>query len=96
LASDKEASSVSSSSGLFIFLGVLFAILIMLFVIKTKRQKEQKELIDSISTDKEKPYSEVYSAKASPAIEEETIKDINLSDTTINLSDKDQKPTHFD
>jgi len=38
----------------------------------------------------------VYSAKASPAIEEETIKDINLSDTTINLSDKDQKPTHFD
>ena len=96
LASDKEASSVSSSSGLFIFLGVLFAILIMLFVIKTKRQKEQKELIDSISTDKEKPYSEVYSAKASQAIEEETIKDINLSDTTINLSDKDQKPTHFD
>ena len=96
LASDKEASSVSSSSGLFILLGVLFAILIMLFVIKTKRQKEQKELIDSISTDKEKPYSEVYSAKASPAIEEETIKDINLSDTTINLSDKDQKPTHFD
>jgi pilus assembly protein FimV len=96
LASDKEASSVSSSSGLFIFLGVLFAILIMLFVIKTKRQKEQKELIDSISTDKEKPYSEVYSAKASPAIEEGTIKDINLSDTTINLSDKDQKPTHFD
>jgi pilus assembly protein FimV len=96
LASDKEASSVSSSSGLFIFLGVLFAILIMLFVIKTKRQKEQKELIDSISTDKEKPYSEVYSAKASPAIEEEAIKDINLSDTTINLSDKDQKPTHFD
>jgi hypothetical protein len=96
LASDKEASSVSSSSGLFIFLGVLFAILIMLFVIKTKRQKEQKELIDSISTDKEKPYSEVNSAKASPAIEEGTIKDINLSDTTINLSDKDQKPTHFD
>ena len=96
LASDKEASSVSSSSGLFIFLGVLFAILIMLFVIKTKRQKEQKELIDSISTDNEKPYSEVHSAKASPAIEEGTIKDINLSDTTINLSDKDQKPTHFD
>jgi pilus assembly protein FimV len=96
LASDKEASSVSSSSGLFIFLGVLFAILIMLFVIKTKRQKEQKELIDSISTDKEKPYSKVHSAKASPAIEEGTIKDINLSDTTINLSDKDQKPTHFD
>jgi hypothetical protein len=96
LASDKEASSVSSSSGLFIFLGVLFAILIMLFVIKTKRQKEQKELIDSISTDKEKLYSEVHSAEASPAIEEGTIKDINLSDTTINLLDKDQKPTHFD
>ena len=96
LASDKEASSVSSSIGLFIFLGVLFAILIMLFVIKTKRQKEQKELIESISTDKEKLYSEVHSSEASPAIEEGTIKDINLSDTTINLSDKDQKPTHFD
>jgi pilus assembly protein FimV len=96
LASDKEASSVSPSSGLFIFLGVLFAILIMLFVIKTKRQKEQKELIDSISTDKENLYSEVHSAEASPAIEEGTIKDINLSDTTINLLDKDQKPTHFD
>lgn len=96
LASDKEASSVSSSIGLFIFLGALFAILIMLFVIKTKRQKEQKELIESISTDKEKLYSEVHSSEASPAIEEGTIKDINLSDTTINLSDKDQKPTHFD
>ena len=96
LASDKEASSVSSSIGLFIFLGVLFAILVMLFVIKTKRQKEQKELIESISTDKEKLYSEVHSSEASPAIEEGTIKDINLSDTTINLSDKDQKPTHFD
>ena len=96
LASDKEASSVSSSIGLFIFLGVLFAILIMLFVIKTKRQKEQKELIESISIDKEKLYSEVHSSEASPAIEEGTIKDINLSDTTINLSDKDQKPTHFD
>lgn len=96
LASDKEASSVSSSIGLFIFLGVLFAILIMLFVIKTKRQKEQKELIESISTDKEKLYSKVHSSEASPAIEEGTIKDINLSDTTINLSDKDHKPTHFD
>ncbi len=88
LASDKEASSVSSSNGLFIFLGVLFAILIMLFVIKTKRQKEQKELIDSISTDKEKFYSEEYSVEAS----KDSIKDT----TTINSSDTDQKPTHFD
>jgi pilus assembly protein FimV len=96
LASDKEASSVSSSSGLFIFLGVLFAILVMLFVIKTKRQKEQKELIDSISTDKEKLYSEVHSVEASPAINGDTIKDINLSDTTGNLLDTDQKPTHSD
>ena len=96
LASDKEASSVSSSSGLFIFLGVLFAILVMLFVIKTKRQKEQKELIDSISTDKEKLYSEEHSVEASPAINGDTIKDINLSDTTGNLSDTDQKPTHSD
>ena len=96
LASDKEASSVSSSSGLFIFLGVLFAILVMLFVIKTKRQKEQKELIDSISTDKEKLYSEEHGVEASPAINGDTIKDINLSDTTGNLSDADQKPTHSD
>ena len=96
LASDKEASSVSSSSGLFIFLGVLFAILIMLFVIKTKRQKEQKELIDSISTDKEKLYSEVQSIKVPSAIDEDTIKDMNLSETTPNLSDKDQKSTHSD
>ena len=96
LASDKEASSVSSSSGLFIFLGVLFAILIMLFVIKTKRQKEQKDLIDSISTDKEKLYSEVQSIKVPSAIDEDTIKDMNLSETTPNLSDKDQKSTHSD
>jgi pilus assembly protein FimV len=96
LASDKEASSVSSSNGLFIFLGVLFAILVMLFVIKTKRQKEQKELIDSISTDKEKLYSEEHSVEASPAINADTIKDINLSDTTLNLSDTDQKPTNSD
>ena len=96
LASDKEASSVSSSNGLFIFLGVLFAILVMLFVIKTKRQKEQKELIDSISTDKEKLYSEVHSVEASSAINGDTIKDINLSDTTLNLSDTDQKPTNSD
>jgi predicted membrane protein len=87
---------VSSSNGLFIFLGVLFAILVMLFVIKTKRQKEQKELIDSISTDKEKLYSEEHSVEASPAINADTIKDINLSDTTLNLSDTDQKPTNSD
>ena len=96
LASDKEASSLSSSSGLFIFLGVLFAILIMLFVIKTKRQKEQKDLIDSISTDKEKLYSEMQSIKVPSAIVEDTIKDMNLSETTPNLSDKDQKSTHSD
>lgn len=96
LASDKEASSVSSSSGLFILLGVLFAILIMLFVIKTKRQKEQKELIDSISTYKEKLYSEVQSIKVPSAIDEDTINDMNLSETTPNLSDKDQKSTHSD
>ena len=96
LASDKEASSVSSSSGLFIFLGVLLAILIMLFVIKIKRQKEQKELIDSMSIDKDKLYSEVAGSEASPIKEQSTIEDIDLSGTTINLSDKDQKPTHFD
>ena len=96
LASDKEASSVSSSSGLFIFLGVLLAILIMLFVIKIKRQKEQKELIDSMSIDKDKLYSEVAGSEASPIKEQSTIEDIDLSGTTSNLSDKDQKPTHFD
>ena len=96
LASDKEASSVSSSSGLFIFLGVLLAILIMLFVIKIKRQKEQKELIDSMSVDKDKLYSEIAGSEAPPIKEQSTIEDIGLSGTTSNLSDKDQKPTHFD
>ena len=96
LASDKEASSVSSSSGLFIFLGVLLAILIMLFVIKIKRQKEQKELIDSMSVDKDKLYSEIAGSEAPPIKEQSTIEDIDLSGTTSNLSDKDQKPTHFD
>lgn len=96
LASDKEASSVSSSSGLFIFLGVLLAILIMLFVIKIKRQKEQKELIDSMSVDKDKLYSEIAGSEAPPIKEQSTIQDIDLSGTTSNLSDKDQKPTHFD
>ncbi|CAM8335480.1 type IV pilus assembly protein FimV [Candidatus Methylopumilus planktonicus] len=96
LASDKEASSVSSSSGLFIFLGVLLAILIMLFVIKIKRQKEQKELIDSMSIDKDKLYSEIAGPEAPPIKEQSTIEDIDLSGTTSNLSDKDQKPTHFD
>ena len=96
LASDKEASSVSSSSGLFIFLGVLLAILIMLFVIKIKRQKEQKELIDSMSIDKDKLYSEIAGSEAPPIKEQSTIEDIDLSGITSNLSDKDQKPTHFD
>ena len=96
LASDKEASSVSSSSGLFIFLGVLLAILIMLFVIKIKRQKEQKELIDSMSIDKDKLYSEIAGSEAPPIKEQSTIEDKDLSGTTSNLSDKDQKPTHFD
>ncbi len=96
LASDKEASSVSSSSSLFIFLGVLLAILIMLFVIKIKRQKEQKELIDSMSIDKDKLYSEIAGSEAPPIKEQSTIEDIDLSGTTSNLSDKDQKPTHFD
>jgi FimV-like protein len=96
LASDKEASSVSSSSGLFIFLGVLLAILIMLFVIKIKRQKEQKELIDSMSIDKDKLYFEIAGSEAPPIKEQTTIEDIDLSGTTSNLSDKDQKPTHFD
>ena len=96
LASDKETSSVTSSSGLFIFLGVLFAILIMLFVIKTKRQQEQKELIDSMDTKKEKPYTEVASTEAIPIKKNSTIEDIDLSDIEINLSEKGQKPTHFD
>ena len=114
LASDKETSSVTSSSGLFIFLGVLFAILIMLFVIKTKRQQEQKELIDSMDTKKEKPSAVVASSEAIPFKEaipvketipvkeaipvkkNSTIEDIDLSDIEINLSEKGQKPTHFD
>jgi len=49
LASDKEPTSSSSFNELFIYLGVLFAILIMLFVIKSKKQNEKKELIQSIN-----------------------------------------------
>ena len=89
LASDKEVSSVSSSSGLFIFLGVLLAILIMLFIIKSKKQQEQKELFDSINTNEDTP--EASSIKGGGAIEE-----VDFSGTEINLSDKDQKPTHLD
>ena len=89
LASDKEVSSVSSSSGLFIFLGVLLAILILLFVIKTKKQQEQKELIDSINTDYDKP-------KMSSAQGEDGIEEVDLSSIEINLADKDNKPTHLD
>ena len=89
LASDKEVSSVSLSSGLFIFLGVLLAILIMLFIIKTKKQQEQKELFDSINTNEDTP--EASSIKGGGAIEE-----VDFSGTEINLSDKDQKPTHLD
>ena len=89
LASDKEASTVSSSSGLFIFLGVLFAILIMLFFLKIKRQQEQKELIDSMNKGEDK-------TEASLNKEEGVIEDIDLSGIEINLSDKDQKSTHLD
>jgi pilus assembly protein FimV len=89
LASDKEVSTVSSSSGLFIFLGVLLAILILLFVIKTKKQQEQKELIDSINTDYDKP-------KMSSAQGEDGIEEVDLSGIEINLADKDNKPTHLD
>jgi pilus assembly protein FimV len=89
LASDKEASTVSSSSGLFIFLGVLFAILIMLFVLKTKRQQEQKELIDSMNKNENKIHN-------SSTKEEGVIEDIDLSGIEISLSDKDQKSTHLE
>ena len=61
----------------------------MLFIIKTKKQQEQKDLIDSINTNK-KDY-EIPSTKQDGALE-----DIDLSGIEINLSEKDQKPTHFD
>ena len=89
LAADKEVSSVSSSSGLFIFLGILFVILIMLFVIKTKKQQEQKNLIDSLNLNKEK-------SETPPVKQDGALEDINLSGIEINLSEKDQKPTHSD
>ncbi len=87
LAADKEVSSVSSSSGLFIFLGILFVILIMLFVIKTKKQQEQKNLIDSLNLNKEK-------SETPPVKQDGALEDIDLSGIEINLSEKDQKPTH--
>ena len=89
LAADKEVSSVSSSSGLFIFLGILFVILIMLFVIKTKKQQEQKNLIDSLNLNKEK-------SETPPVKQDGALEDIDLSGIEINLSEKDQKPTHSD
>ena len=89
LDTNKNVSSISSSSGLSIFLGVLLAILIMLFIIKTKKQQEQKELFDSINTNEDTP--EASSIKGGGAIEE-----VDFSGTEIILSDKDQKPTHLD
>ena len=61
----------------------------MLFIIKTKKQQEQKELFDSINTNEDTP--EASSIKGGSAIEE-----VDFSGTEINLSDKDQKPTHLD
>ncbi len=91
LALDKEPTSLSSSNSLFIFLGVLFAILIMLFVMKVKKQKEQKEIFSSINTD----YSNL--SNASSQTETSSPKDeITLEEIEINLADKDQKPTHLD
>ena len=91
LALDKEPTSLSSSNSLFIFLGVLFAILIMLFVMKVKKQKEQKEIFSSINTD----YSNF--SNTSSQTETSSPKDeIALEEIEINLADKDQKPTHLD
>ena len=91
LALDKEPTSLSSSNSLFIFLGVLFAILIMLFVMKVKKQKEQKEIFSSINTD----YSNL--SNTSSQTETSSPKDeIALEEIKINLADKDQKPTHLD
>ena len=91
LALDKEPTSLSSSNSLFIFLGVLFAILIMLFVMKVKKQKEQKEIFSSINTD----YSNL--SNTSSQTETSSPKDeITLEEIEINLADKDQKPTHLD
>lgn len=84
LALDKEPTSLSSSNGLFIFLGVLFAILIMLFVMKVKKQKEQKEIFSSIDT------GQSNLSSASFEIDKPSSKD------EINLADNDQKPTHLD
>jgi hypothetical protein len=61
----------------------------MLFVLKIKKQQEQKELIDSMNRREDKPLA------ASPK-EENVIEDIDLSGIEINLSDKDQKSTHLD
>ena len=91
LALDKEPSSLSSSNGLFIFLSVLFAILIMLFVMKFKKQKEQKEIFSSIDT--------VQSNLSNTSSQTETSSpkdEIALEQTEINLAENDQKPTHLD
>ena len=91
LALDKEPTSLSSSNGLFIFLGVLFAILIMLFVMKVKKQKEQKEIFSSIDTEQSNLSSPSFETDK-PSSKDE----IALEDIEINLADNDQKPTHRD
>ena len=91
LALDKEPTSLSSPNGLFIFLGVLFAILIMLFVMKVKKQKEQKEIFSSIDTGQSNLSSTSFETDK-PSSKDE----IALEDIEINLADKDQKPTHLD
>ena len=91
LALDKEPTSLSSSNGLFIFLGVLFAILIMLFVMKIKKQKEQKEIFSSIDTGQSNLSSPSFETDK-PSSKDE----IALEDIEINLADKDQKSTHLD
>ena len=91
LALDKDPTSLSSSNGLFIFLGVLFAILIMLFVMKVKKQKEQKEIFSSIDTGQSNLSSTSFETDK-PSSKDE----IALEDIEINLADKDQKPTHLD
>jgi hypothetical protein len=56
----------------------------MLFVMKVKKQKEQKEIFSSIDT------GQSNLSSASFEIDKPSSKD------EINLADNDQKPTHLD
>ncbi len=96
LASAKEPSNMLPFESLFISLIALSAALIMILVMKSKRQQEQKKLIGSMNKDNTMVVTEEVNIDLSSIKEDNIIKAIDLSDIEINISDKDHKPTRSD